>query len=131
MISRKKLRKISKARLKDAEVLSRGKRYDGSVYICGYAIEVALKERICRTLKWEEFPETRSEFDTLKNFKTHNLDVLLLLSGVEEKIKTKYFADWSTIVQWDQDARYRPIGTASKGDAQDIIKAAKSLMKIL
>jgi hypothetical protein len=35
----------------DAEVLLNAKRFDGSVYLCGYAIELGLKKRICETLK--------------------------------------------------------------------------------
>jgi len=38
MIKRTELRDIAKARIKDAEVLWMAKRYDGAVYICGYAI---------------------------------------------------------------------------------------------
>ena len=131
MIDRKDLKKMSKARLKDAEVLLLGKRYDGAVYICGYAVETALKAKVCRTLKWQEFPESRKEFTNLKSFKTHNLDVLLLLSGVETKIKSQYLIDWSIVTQWDPEVRYKPIGSAKKSDVQDMIKATKSLMKIL
>ncbi len=131
MIDRKELKKISKARLRDAEVLSVGNRYDGAVYICGYAVEIALKEKICKTLKWVGFPETGVEFKPLRSFKTHNLDVLLSLSGAEEKIKTKYFTEWSTVALWDSEVRYRSIGTATENEAKDIIKAARSLMKIL
>jgi hypothetical protein len=42
MITTKDLRSIAKARLKDAEVLSDAKRYDGAVYLCGYAVEINL-----------------------------------------------------------------------------------------
>ena len=45
------LRKIAKARLKDAEALLAAHRYDGAIYLCGYAVELALKARICQTLK--------------------------------------------------------------------------------
>ncbi len=75
-----------RARLKDAEVLLQSRRYDGAVYVCGYAIEIALKERICRTLDWPEFFSTKREFDGLQSFKTHDLDILLHLSGVERTI---------------------------------------------
>ena len=32
--------------------------YDAAVYLCGYAVEIALKVHLCRTLDWAEFPET-------------------------------------------------------------------------
>jgi len=97
MIPIQELKKLVSARLKDAEVLYNGKRYDGAVYLCGYAVELILKAKICKTLKWTEFPSTSGEFQGLQSFKTHRLDMLLRLSGQEVKIKTAYFADWSIV----------------------------------
>lgn len=131
MISKSELNKLAKARLKDAKVLFDAKRYDGAVYICGYVIELSLKLRICKTLNWEGFPSTNSEFQDFRSFKTHNLDVLLALSGVEEKIKTKYLSEWSAIIIWDPEARYNPIGSIEKSDAELMINSAKVLLRVL
>lgn len=49
MIPKADLKATARARLRDAQVLLRGKRLDGAVYLCGYAVEIALKARICRT----------------------------------------------------------------------------------
>lgn len=124
MISPAELRSIARARIKDAEALLAAGRYDGSVYLCGYSVESGLKARICRTLKWTEgFPSTNKEFENYKSFRTHNLDVLLHLSGAEKKIKEPNpMAEWSIVLAWDPDARYRPIGTATADDATDMIK---------
>jgi HEPN domain len=81
------LRTIARARLRDAEALLIAGRYDGSVYLCGYAVEIALKARVCRALKWDGFPSTNKEFEGYYSFRTHNLDVLLHLSGAEVKMK--------------------------------------------
>lgn len=51
MISTQELKKIAAARLRDAEILYQGKRYDGAFYLCGYAVELTLKAKICKTLK--------------------------------------------------------------------------------
>ena len=75
------LRKIARAPLEDAAVLCKARRYDGAVYVCGYAVETALKARICRTLKWNAYPFSASEFQKYQSFRTHDLDVLLRLSG--------------------------------------------------
>ncbi len=56
-----------------------GKRYDGAVYLSGYAVELTIKARICKTLKWPGFPETNNEWKDLQSSKTHKLEVLLLL----------------------------------------------------
>ena len=131
MISKSDLRKISRARLEDAEVLCKGGRYDGAVYLCGYAIELALKARICRTLKWPEFPSTNKDFEGLHSFKIHRLDMLLTLSGQEVKIKTKFLADWSIVAKWNPEIRYTAIGSATQQDAQEMIESAKVIMRVL
>jgi HEPN domain-containing protein len=58
MISTKDLRAIARARLRDAQVLLKAERFDGAFYLSGYAVELALKARICRTLKWRATPST-------------------------------------------------------------------------
>lgn len=131
MLSRTELQNIARERLKDARVLLNAGRYDGAVYLGGYVVEVALKSRICKTLKWTGFPQTRSEFQSFLSFKTHDLDVLLRLSGLEAKIKTQYLAEWSAVAAWDPEARYNPMGNTSQTDAQLLIDAAKKLLKVL
>lgn len=128
MISEKELRRIAAARLKDATALLKATRYDGATYLCGYAVELTLKARICRTLKWPEFPSTNKEFENYKSFKVHNLDVLLHLSGKEDLVKTKLLAEWSAVAQWDPTSRYQSIGIVKKADAEDMITATKTLI---
>src|SRR6266480_3104755 len=125
MISPTELKAIARARIKDAEALLAAGRYDGSVYLCGYSVELALKARICRTLKWTGFPSTNKEFEGYHSFRTHNLDVLLHLSGAEKKIKQpKHIVAWSVVATWEPAARYRLIGTATFANASDMIRAA-------
>ncbi len=94
-------------------------------------MEIALKARICRILSWPGFPETRREFQPLLSFKTHDLDVLLLLSGQERKIRTTHLAEWSAIATWDPEVRYRVPGSAKKEDAELLLKSAETLLKFL
>jgi hypothetical protein len=105
--------------------------YEGSIYLCGYSIEIGLKARIWRALKWPGFPATNKEFEGYRSFKTHNLDVLLRLSGAEVKIKGMHMPDWSVVATWEPDARYRPIGTATAADAADMISSAKAILGAL
>jgi len=123
------LRAISLARLQDARVLFAGQRYDGAGYICGYAVELSLKARICDTLNWTGYPETRSEFDGLASFKVHNLDTLLRLSGRETAIKHNHFADWSIVNQWNAEARYKAVGHVTEGDASAFLQATNTLLQ--
>ena len=81
MILLAELQNLSVARLEDAKILLSVGRFDGATYLCGYSVELGLKARICRILGWSEFPSTGNEFHAYRTFQTHELDVLLRLSG--------------------------------------------------
>lgn len=121
------IEKIVQARIKDAEVLYQASRYDGSVYLCGYAVELGLKGRICRTLQWDDYPTSKN----YSTFKTHDLDILLHLSGLEDKVKLKFMAEWSIVAQWNPEARYNPIGIVKESDAKDMLDSTKELLRQL
>lgn len=104
---------IAQARLEDAQTLARAGRFDGAVYLCGYAVELALKARICNTLSWTHFPETQKEFESLTSCRTHDLTILLRLSGGRP------------------ESRYKQIGTASAADASDMTNATTALLGTL
>src|SRR5437588_10153167 len=110
MLTTAELNSIARARLKDAEALLLRKRYDGAAYLSGYAAEVALKARIAKTLKWSGFPSSRGEFEGLQSFRTHELPLLLRLSGWEAKIKARFPAAWLFVSQWNPESRYLPPG---------------------
>lgn len=122
---------LAAARLEDAKILLGSNRFDGAVYMCGYAVEIALKARICRILNWPSFPMSQKEFQGLTSFRTHDLDVLLRLSGQEVRIKQHHFVDWNSVAVWNPEARYKPIGSATQPDAETIINAAHALLKVL
>lgn len=131
MIAIADLRDIAIARLKDAEALHAAGQHDASVYVCGYCIELLLKARICRTLDWEGFPESNSEFQRYVSFRTHDLTTLLKLSGIERKILGEHGIAWTTVSKWDSNWRYRAIGKASADDAVLMLNAAKELMEVI
>lgn len=131
MISRTDLRRLARARIRNAEALASNRRHDGAVYLCGYAIELSLKARICRTLKWAGYPSTNREFGEYHSFRTHDLDVLLHLSGIESKVKGSFMAEWSSVARWDPNARYGPIGAVAALDAGQMIQASKTLVKVI
>ncbi len=131
MIEKKELKRIARARLKDAIILFEQKRYDGSIYLCGYSIELALKYRICKTLRWDSFPETHNDFKKYGTFKTHDLEVLLHISGIESKIKKENFSDWSIVSNWNPERRYQTIGKTDKLEAERMIFATEILLKKL
>lgn len=123
--------RIASARLEDAEALLNGGRYDGATYVCGYAVEVALKARICRTLDWPEFPSTGGEFQAYKSFQTHALEILLRLSGQEGRMKLNHFGLWNSVASWNPESRYGAIGRIQKAEAESMISAAEQLLRAL
>ena len=131
MLTPADLRTIAQARLQDAHILLANGRYDGAGYICGYAVELTLKARICDTLNWPGFPQTAKEFANYTSFKTHNLVVLLSLSGREQIIKQNHLADWSVVREWNPEDRYRVAGGISAQDAQQFLASTTALLPVI
>ncbi|MEO8383412.1 MAG: HEPN domain-containing protein [Acidobacteriota bacterium] len=131
MISVADLRRVARARLHDAKALCTTKRYDGARYLAGYAVEIALKARICKTLGWKEFPETPKEFEGLVTFKTHKLPLLLRLSGREEVIRREVLVEWSVVAVWDPETRYRPVGSSGRKETELMIVASEAILRRL
>ena len=131
MIATSDLRAIAKARLRDAQVLLRARRFDGAFYLCGYSVEVALKARICRTLKWSGFPETGQDFKGLQSIRTHDLEILLRFSGIEDRIKRKHMSEWSVVLDWNPEKRYQSIGQSTQQQATDMLTCAKRLLAVI
>ena len=69
MIARAELRNIASERLKDAEALLSAARYDGAIYLGGYVVELALKNRICVVLNWKDSLRLAESFRTTRVLK--------------------------------------------------------------
>ena len=115
MIAVAELDRIARARLEDAKALLAADRLDAALYICGYAVEIGLKARICRVLTWAGFPSTSAEFQSYRSFQVHELDVLLRLSAQEERVKAAHVNDWSIAAEWRAESRYNTVGTTERG----------------
>lgn len=116
--------------MNDATVLFVNGRTAGAHYVCGYAVEMALKARICRTLNWLGFPESRNEFENYTSFRTHKLDVLLSLSGEEQRIKADHIQQWSYVAEWNPEVRYSA-DTADRSEVALMISSTETLLRVL
>jgi HEPN domain-containing protein len=125
------LRALAMLRLNEAETLFANTHFDAAIYLSGYSVEMALKARICETLGWEGFPSTNKEFENYQSFRTHNLTVLLHLSGFETTIKSDIdnSIEWAIAESWNPELRYR-ITDSLSGEAENMIKSARILLKI-
>lgn len=132
MISTADLRSTAREYLRAAKLLRTRRSYDVATYLCGYAMEIALKARICRTLGWTTgFPETNTEFKLKSNLKTHDLEALLEFTGLQDKVKLRFFSDWAIVNKWKPEQRYSPPGTKTLVEAGDMIQATQNLLRIL
>lgn len=132
MIAITDLHSTAREYLRAAKLLRTGRCYDVAIYLCGYAVEIALKARICRMLKWAGgFPETQAEFKAKSGLKTHDLEGLLEFTGIQDKVKLRYFSDWAIANKWKPEQRYSPPGTKTLTEADDMIQATQNLLKVL
>jgi len=114
VIARDRLERLVSARLKEASALFESGLFSGVVYLGGYAVECQLKATICKTLKLDELPET---------FKTHDLELLMLHSGVQSILdeSTDVSSNFRKICQfWGRtlEVRYRDPDGVSGEDAK-------------
>ena len=126
MPTRIELKELAKTRLQEAKILYDRGLYDGSCYLAGYVLEMALKARICKVLDMADYPETG---EISRSFKTHNLLVLLRLAGLQRKLDLAVAANpnllqsWSLIANWTAEFRYSPVGSSSQVRAKAILSA--------
>lgn len=115
------------------------------MYIAGYAIEIALKYNICQFFQFRRgFPETKQELHNylhapnqfnaqsslihLADIRNHDLSKLLTFSGVETMIKTDYPIEWTVLIKWSPENRYKKIRVL-ENTAEAFHKAAKKILK--
>ncbi len=134
-------------KLKISEFLAQNGYFDDAYYLGGYAFELLLKAKICKTLlipDFFDFDNSRSrklpvskakradKENLYKPFKVHDYEQLLILSGLYAEFSNKivtdlvFGADWSVISKWDESLRYST--GSSKTDVESFIKSIKNMM---
>lgn len=126
MLSRPILKFLVNKYLIDANALLSKRRYSAAMYLAGYAIELALKYRICRIMLFNKgFPETKNEFENyfldakrnelrqmvsnINDIRHHKLPLLLQHSGEKYNVEKNFFHEWSLVKSWTSEMRYRKI----------------------
>ena len=138
---------LSDNKLLVAEFLLDNGFFDDAYYLGGYAFELRLKAKICKTLVIPDFFDfdnskgrklpinktKRTDKDSLyKPFKVHDYEQLLILSGLYTEFSNKistdlvFGADWSVISKWDESLRYST-GT-NKADVESFLQSIKNLI---
>jgi len=129
MILVKELREMARAKLHSSLVLFSANCYDDCLYLSGYAIEFALKAKVCESKGHPAWPETKLEFDANPSLKrSHNFEFLLTDSGIELLIKKNYLTEWSIVASWEVGLRYRVVGSVNCEDAASMIESVEILL---
>lgn len=125
MPTRQELKDLTRLRLREAEALFQAGCYNGAVYLSGYAVEAALKARICKLLGTEDYPDS-GKYKAV--YAVHNLDQLLFLAGLKGKAETQeaqIFNNWATASPWTPELRYKPPGIFTRQEALEILDAIR------
>jgi hypothetical protein len=122
--TRNELQELTQLRLQEAEALFEKELLDGAAYLCGYAVELALKARICRLLDTRDYPD---QGKLKAAYATHDLDQLLFLAGLTATLKAAegVFGNWSTASSWRPERRYQPPGTAGEAEVLIMLNAIR------
>ena len=147
MISLRNLKYLSAQKINDADTLLRHARNNGAIYLMGYALELSLKRTISLIFGFAQgFPETGPDFNlyarqinhlhslnigirisNVRQFRIHDLDILLDYSGQRLRIDSLLFSEWRIVNKWTPGNRYvRTHVTAQR--AHDFIQAAKLII---
>ena len=129
MLTLAELRSISTARLEDAQTLFDAGRYDAASNLCGYSVELALKAKICETLHWDGFPESPKEFEDYRSFRTHNLNVLLFLSGFRNRILDGQEQEWKTVKEWGSEVWYGRPDRHTQQTASGVLNSTQKILR--
>jgi HEPN domain-containing protein len=102
------LQQMAEERVADAAALLDAQRYQAAYYLCGYAIECALKACIARKTREFDFPDRKLANDS----HVHDLIKLLRVAGIhgilqEEEGRNRRFAkNWAIVKDWSEASRY-------------------------
>jgi hypothetical protein len=121
-MNRNDLRRLARIRLKEARVLLEARCFDGAYYLCGYAVECALKACVAKKTRRYDFPDKKTVNDSY----SHNLTSLVAVGGLkplllQEMNRDPAFAlNWTVVSDWSEERRYR---LNSEKEARDLYKA--------
>ena len=121
--SRAEFQQLALDRLDEAKALLDLGKWDGAYYLAGYAVELALKACIIKTLMaTDAFPD--KEFS--KNCYTHSIEKLVALAKLDGERKAATDADpalqtnWGLALGWSEEKRYHRI---DKSEAEALYSA--------
>lgn len=117
-------RAIARLRLQDAAALLNSRRYNGSIYLAGYAVECHLKFAFCERKGFTYLPA---------ELEVHNWDALVVAAGLAAEINAQreMSALYSALAEsWGPSLRYRTTNYAAN-EAARLYKEMEELYQFL
>jgi hypothetical protein len=108
MLAKADLEKLAQLRLDDAVLLFESGRSSSAYYLCGYAVELALKACIAKLIQPNVIPD--KAFITA--IYTHRFENLLSTAGLQPQFQADVKADpqfgayWAIASKWTEESRY-------------------------
>ncbi|NQU21104.1 MAG: HEPN domain-containing protein [Candidatus Nealsonbacteria bacterium] len=99
---------LARLRIQEAQVLLANEKPEGAYYLCGYAVECALKACIARQTKEHDFPDKK----IVDQSYSHNLVKLVGVGRLETALESRIRSDptfnthWSIVKDWSEQSRY-------------------------
>ncbi len=118
-MNRTDLQNLALIRLEEAKTLLDNKHYSGAYYLCGYAVECALKACIAKRTQQYDFPDK----ETVQKSWVHDPEKLLIVADLDKNMKVagaETRSQWAIVVKWNESTRYT---TKSQQEAQEIYDA--------
>lgn len=118
-MNRDDLQALSTLRLREARTLLDRNFAQGAYYLCGYAVECALKSCIAKQTQRYEFPDRKK----VQSSHSHNLLELFKLSGLYVRFQRDWQQqpdlerNWGIVSNWSETSRYDPNVTNSDAKA--------------
>lgn len=132
---------LAYAKLQDAEILLANERFDSAYYLAGYAVELLLKARVCKTLGIPDFfdfdnpakAKLKNESAITRPYKVHDFEQLIILSGIyaeyQREIETNklFRSQWSVVTEWNENSRY--LTEINPDRVEKFITSVKAVLK--
>src|SRR3979409_2607328 len=102
------LQTMADERVADAAALLHAGRFQAAYYLCGYAIECALKACIAKKTHEFDFPDRKLVNDS----HVHDLAKLLTVSGLAQLLEEdvdgndSFATNWLIVRNWSEASRY-------------------------
>lgn len=126
---------LAACKLEEAQSLFDSGHYDAAYYLGGYAVELLLKARVCKLVGRDDFYDEgwmKSNIKYPQTFRTHDLGVLLILSGLgnflanENRTVPKYVKkSWILVSNWNADSRY--LTGKTRADVEKFLLSIKNI----